>query len=86
MHGAPLLTPKRRAAGRAERLALARVLHPEPLSLRPAGVNTGAVAVDDLLDAFAALWSARRIAAGVADALPTPAPRDAAGLPMVIWV
>jgi predicted RNase H-like nuclease len=80
--GHPLASPKRRSAGREERLALVRSLHPDPLALLPAG----AVAKDDLLDAFAALWSAKRIAAGVARSLPNPIPHDAEGLPMAIWV
>ena len=82
MNGCPLASPKRRSAGREERLALVRSLHPDPLALLPAG----AVAKDDLLDAFAALWSAKRIAAGVARSLPNPIPHDAEGLPMAIWV
>lgn len=40
---------------------------------------------DDLYDAFAALWTARRIHAGNAFSLPDPAPRDSVGLPMAIW-
>lgn len=82
IHGSPLASPKRRAAGRVERLALVRSLHPDPLALLPAG----AVAKDDLLDAFAALWSAKRMAAGVARSLPASILRDAEGLPMAIWV
>ncbi|WP_109476421.1 DUF429 domain-containing protein [Paraburkholderia sp. C35] len=39
---------------------------------------------DDILDAFAVLWSARRIAAGSAETLPENEPRDSANLPMVI--
>jgi predicted RNase H-like nuclease len=39
---------------------------------------------DDVLDAFAVLWSARRIAAGSAVMLPDDDPRDSAQLPMVI--
>ena len=39
---------------------------------------------DDVLDAFAVLWSARRIAAGCAVVLPDDEPRDGALLPMVI--
>lgn len=43
------------------------------------------VADDDLHDAFAALWTARRIYAGAASRLPETAPRDSTGLPMAIW-
>ena len=42
------------------------------------------VADDDVLDAYAALWSAERIARGVAVSLPDPPLRDAFGLPMRI--
>jgi len=37
---------------------------------------------DDLLDAFAVLWSTRRVRAGTAESLPADPPRDACGLPM----
>jgi predicted RNase H-like nuclease len=40
--------------------------------------------VDDILDAFAALWTAERIARGVARTLPEDPPRDARGLRMEI--
>lgn len=41
-----------------------------------------AVADDDILDAFAALWTAGRIVRGNARSLPETMPFDAAGLPM----
>lgn len=40
---------------------------------------------DDLLDAYAALWSAQRILAGAAVSLPNPPARDAMGLRSAIW-
>jgi predicted RNase H-like nuclease len=40
------------------------------------------VANDDILDAFAALWTAERIVSGAARTLPADPPVDAAGLPM----
>jgi len=43
------------------------------------------VADDDLHDAFAALWTARRIYAAKALRLPESCVRDSAGLPMTIW-
>jgi predicted RNase H-like nuclease len=77
MTGGPaVLTPKRSAAGSKERRALlerAGVCVPE----RPAGA-----AVDDLLDACALTWSARRIADGTAAHVPDPPSRDARGLRM----
>lgn len=42
------------------------------------------VADDDILDAFAALWSAERILRGVAATLPPDPPSDRFGLPMRI--
>jgi len=39
---------------------------------------------NDLLDALAALWSARRILEGKQTCLPSPPPRDTTGLPMRI--
>ena len=74
--GPPVLSPKRRAAGTKERrssLERAGVRVPE----RPAGA-----AVDDLLDACALAWSARRIADGTAFHLPDTPSRDARGLHM----
>jgi predicted RNase H-like nuclease len=41
--------------------------------------------LDDVLDAFAALWVARRIEAGAARPLPPRPPRDGRGLRMAIW-
>jgi predicted RNase H-like nuclease len=74
--GAPVMAPKRRAGGSAERRAIlqrAGVVVPE----RPAGA-----AVDDLLDACALWWSARRIANGSASRVPDAPTHDARGLRM----
>jgi predicted RNase H-like nuclease len=74
--GPPVLTPKRSAVGSKERRALlqgAGVCVPE----RPARA-----AVDDLLDACALSWSARRVADGTASHVPDPPARDARGLSM----
>ena len=83
MAGAPLASRKRDAAGREERLAL--LLGPFPdvaerLAARPAGC-----AADDVLDAYAVLWTVRRIAAGTAEVLGDGA-RDEAGRLMSITV
>jgi predicted RNase H-like nuclease len=45
----------------------------------------GAAPADDILDAAAVAWSARRIAAGQAVSLPDPPQTDDAGQPMAIW-
>ncbi|HEX8298274.1 MAG TPA: DUF429 domain-containing protein [Rubricoccaceae bacterium] len=82
--GAPLAHAKKTREGRAERLALlAGVFGDAPERLAPP-LPRSAVAPDDVLDAFAALWTARRIAAGVARSLPETPPLDAHGLPMAI--
>ena len=64
--GAPLAETKHSPAGRARRRALlAGAGVPLPASVPGA-------AEDDLLDAAAVAWSARRIAAGTARVLPDP--------------
>lgn len=40
---------------------------------------------DDILDAFAALWTAKRIRTGIAVRLPARDQSDAFGLPMHMW-
>lgn len=40
---------------------------------------------DDILDAFAATWTAWRVAAGIADSFPRLPSRDSKGLEMAIW-
>lgn len=76
--GAPVLAPKRTAAGARHRRALLTSVGagvPE----RPPGA-----ALDDVLDACALTWSARRIADGVACRIPAVPARDARGLRMEI--
>lgn len=41
---------------------------------------------DDLLDACAAVWTARRVAAGLARAMPDPPEVFSDGVPAAIWV
>ncbi|MCH7945189.1 MAG: DUF429 domain-containing protein, partial [Armatimonadetes bacterium] len=48
-------------------------------------VPKSVVADDDILDAFAALWSAWRILAGISLSLPDPHETDPVGLRMAIW-
>jgi predicted RNase H-like nuclease len=47
--------------------------------------NPAQASRDDVLDAFAVLWSARRIASGQACHLPEEIQTDAAGIPMTIY-
>jgi predicted RNase H-like nuclease len=78
MAGAPLPDSKHTAAGLAARRAL----------LAAAGITVGTriagAAEDDLLDAAAVAWSARRIAAGQAMVLTSPAQRAADGSEIAI--
>jgi predicted RNase H-like nuclease len=83
--GAPMAHPKKKAAGRAERLALVtRRFGPEVFAAVRLRHPRGDVADDDLLDAFAALWTAERVLGGEAVALPPSPPLDATGLRMEI--
>ncbi len=78
------LPPKKTAAGRAARLTLVEGRWPGAWAATRAAHRKALVRDDDLLDAFAALWSAHRIAAGTALRLPAESARDTHGLPMVI--
>lgn len=80
----PLRASKRTPEGRAERGALLRRWCGDAIDRALADRRRLACAPDDVLDAFAALWTAERIARGGAVSLPPDAPRDAAGLPMRI--
>lgn len=83
--GAPIVAGKRSPEGRDQRreiverrfgrdaIAAARALGPKRI-----------LADDDILDAFAVLWSTRRIAEGECRSFPDAPPRDAMGLPMRI--
>jgi predicted RNase H-like nuclease len=81
--GAPLLSTKRTAEGRAERLAL--LAEPFPDSSALLSARARGAAADDVLDAAAAAWSARRWAAGTALVLGDGA-HDGRGLPMRVAV
>jgi predicted RNase H-like nuclease len=70
MVGAPIAASKRTADGRAARRAALRDQGIDiPDDLRPGGGLAGA---DDVLDAAAVAWSARRVAAGTARSFPDP--------------
>jgi len=81
--GRPLTVRKSTWAGAERRRAL----------LQDAGIHLAgelglsglAVGVDDVLDAGAAAWSARRVAAGEAASLPNPPETFADGWPSAIW-
>jgi predicted RNase H-like nuclease len=80
----PLEASKRRPEGRAQRHALLRAWCGDAIDRALAERRALGCAADDVLDAFAALWTAERIACGVALSFPADPPRDACGLPMAI--
>jgi predicted RNase H-like nuclease len=82
--GRPMRHPKGKKAGRSERQRLISGVWPEDVERCEMLFARSKCGLDDLYDAFAALWSARRVASGVAEQLPEIAPRDARGLPMRI--
>ena len=83
--GAAMMHPKKTLTGGSDRLRLVSSHFGENAfqSVR-ARHSRRDVADDDILDAFAALWTAERIAAGTARTLPEQPPVDTAGLPMRI--
>jgi predicted RNase H-like nuclease len=80
--GQPMTHPKKKALGYHEREALIDTVWPGERARLREKVGRGA-SRDDLNDAFAALWTAVRIAAGTALVLASPQ-LDAEGLPMRI--
>lgn len=84
--GAPLAHGKRTKAGQRERRALVASRYGNDVFLRLRAEHARQhVADDDLLDAFALLWTAERLHAGTAVRWPEDPPRDARGLRMEIW-
>ena len=78
--GGPL-APKRSPQGVGQRLrALARDVPDVVTRLADLDLGRPAPAVDDVLDAAAAAWSAARVARGEATSLPADPPRDEEGL------
>jgi predicted RNase H-like nuclease len=84
--GRPLGHGKKSRAGREERAILIDAVWPGVRARLAARRPRGRWAVDDLHDAFAALWTARRIRDGLARTLPSVAEHDARGLAMEIVV
>jgi predicted RNase H-like nuclease len=82
----PLRYGKKTRSGQAERAALIDAEWPGERGRLAALLGRGGFRLDDLHDAFAALWTARRIRDGVARTLPSPPERDGHGLTMEIVV
>jgi predicted RNase H-like nuclease len=79
------LESKHTASGVIQRVRLIESAFPGQLDSVASQLRGEAVKADDVLDAFAALWTARRISAGQAVSLPADPPVDAFGIPMAIW-
>ena len=78
----PARHPKRTPEGRAERLRLLREHDLEPLAGAVSLLSPAVAAMDDLLDAHAALWTARRLERGEAVPLIERAEPDGVGVPI----
>jgi predicted RNase H-like nuclease len=82
-NGTPFVEPKRKQPGFARRYDLVSgYFGRNAYEAIRARYQRQDVANDDILDAFAALWTAERILSGKACSLPVDPPLDAAGLPM----
>lgn len=85
---APVAASKHAEEGRAARVALLDAHGFSDVEETLAARAGGVLSADDILDAHAACWTARRIHAGTAERCPprdVPAPRTARGLRMEIW-
>jgi len=78
--GRPLVYRKKSAGGALERLELLRF---HGIELGSLGAAAG-IPLDDVLDAGAAAWTAKRMASGDANSLPDP-PEDVDGRAVAIW-
>ncbi|MFC5744483.1 DUF429 domain-containing protein [Actinomadura rugatobispora] len=84
LSGRPPVAGKKSWAGAHQRMAL---LAAHGITLPADLGGPGAAAgVDDVLDAAAAAWTARRIARGDAECMPDPPEVFSDGLPCAIWV
>lgn len=81
-----LAEPKKKLEGAARRAAiLARHFGELRVNELLSRVPKSRAAPDDVLDALIALWSAQRIASGIAQSLPSPPEVDSVGLIRAIW-
>jgi predicted RNase H-like nuclease len=84
----PVTDSKHTDAGRAARTALLAAHGFADIEAALETLPGGALGADDVLDAHAACWTARRILKGTAERCPPrsePAPRNDRGLHMEIW-
>jgi predicted RNase H-like nuclease len=83
-HERPMTYPKQTGFGFAERYQLTRAVFDDAADRIRAAVPRTAASDDDVLDALAALWTARRIYTGDAVRIPATGEQDVLGLPMEI--
>jgi predicted RNase H-like nuclease len=83
-HGMPVFESKRSLAGFEMRRGLLGSVLPGFAHLIDARLRSKA-APDDILDALAAAWTARRVAEDTADWIPDDPEKDAKGLRMEMW-
>ena len=82
--GKPVQYPKRKLAGRKERVRLLSPIFPDVQELLASARKPGEVAADDILDALVAVWTAGQAVIGRAKTLPGEPGRDRKGLRMEI--
>jgi predicted RNase H-like nuclease len=80
--GRPMQHAKRSPEGKAERLALIERQFGAAFAMARSAIHPRLAADDDIIDAFAALWTAERIFRGEASTVPARAPIDRYGLRM----
>jgi len=80
--GVPMLHAKKTFTGARDRSDLVRSVFGDVFDRIRAQHRRPAVSDDDILDAIAALWTARRIVSRASRTLPDIVPLDSAGLPM----
>jgi len=78
----PMAVNKKKPEGRDGRAALLRPHFGEAIDAALGDLRRLGCGADDVLDAFAALWTARRIVTGTAISIPETPVRDTFGLPM----
>ena len=83
--GKPLTYRKTSVAGRDERLSALTPVFPQLQGIVAEGRSHG-LAIEDILDAVVACWSALRLAGGKGRSLSDTVRLDSVGLPMAIWV
>lgn len=82
----PMVHPKKSGPGFMERIALIEATFgPDSFPTVRATHSRTRVADDDILDAFAALWTARRIAAGTALTCPNEVETSPTGIQIAMW-